>query len=402
MQRRTLLNGLAAASITPFVGVKEAMTNPVPPTEDFVRPVLIPHRRRLAMSVAPTTADGFTQLFQDKNDLTWSGGDQCTTFKYNGFTYWLFGDNILGTETAQGGYAPGWQMIPNSILLQDGNTFSTAMANDSIVAVPNPATHTDANSERYWIQGMFAANGHLYVLCQRVTSVGFDFKLAGCELAKFKVNATTGKLTFYGMFVTPSTGKIQDYSTAAIQWCGDAVKDDDGYIYFYGTTLAKDNGFVAHWSYVARVTAGSVENPFAWRFYKKSTGTWVTTIAELNPDVTNGPDALVSSQISSVRKIGGKYIMLHKPWNGLGNAVVMTTSPTPYGPWSTGVTVISSPAGTFEGKNYITYTPQLHPEQVLDSGKVLVSVAWNFNGGTLADIASNADLYKPRFYEIVV
>src|SRR5688500_760807 len=69
--------------------------------------------------VAPTTAQGFFNLFQAKNDWTWSGGDQVTSLKArNGLTYWSFGDTTLGEEDAvTGAYVSGWQMIANTILV---------------------------------------------------------------------------------------------------------------------------------------------------------------------------------------------------------------------------------------------------------------------------------------------
>lgn len=350
------------------------------------------------MGATPTSATGFFQMFQDKNDTAWSSGDQVTSFQHNGFNYWLFGDTILGTENPDGTFGPGAVMIGNRILMQSGDQLSNAMSvDDGNPAVPNPATRTSANNERYWLQGMFAANEHIYVLCQRVMASGSGFKLVGGELAKFKQDPNTGKLSLYGMFVTPATGQLEVQSTVGIQWCSDAIVDG-GYVYIYGATRAGSNPYVTHWSYVARVPVGSVENPFEWRFYKKTTGEWVNSIAQLSQDAVNQPDGIVASQISSVRKVGNVWVMVHKPWNGLGVAVRAMTSPMPYGPWtppaSDGIVIFESPAGS----NYITYSPQLHPEFPLTSGKTLVSIAWN--GKTLSDTMNDADLYKPRFYEI--
>lgn len=63
--------------------------------------------------------------------------------------------------------------------------------------------------------------------------------------------------------------------------------------------------------------------------------------------------------------------------------------------------IFDSPAGTW-GKNYETYVPVLHPEQVLggaDAGKILVSINWN-GVDFWSDVLGNADLYKPRFYAV--
>lgn len=356
------------------------------------------------MGVVPTTPAGFYQMFQDKNDMVWSGSDQFTSFKHpNGFQYWLFGDTILGTENATGGYDAGWTMIGNSIMLQQGDQLVPALASGSSLAVADPATRTtgtDGNLERYWTQGMFSCNGFVYALAQRVRNTSSGFEIVGGELAKFVLDTTTGKLTPKAMLVLPSTGQPEVPGPKGIQWCSDAVVSG-GYVYLYGATRAEGNPYVIHFSYVARVPTTSVENVSAWRFYKASTGTWVDKIELLDQDVVNQPDAIFASQASSVRYINGKWVEIDKPWNGWGVDVKIRTSATPYGPW-TEDTLFQSPEGTFEGLPYETYAPQLHPEFPLTSGKTLVSIARNFKGADLPTIGSNADLYKAEFYEFTI
>lgn len=379
MKRRTVLGALAATGIVQAVGAGKA-------------------------SAAVTTVpdDTWTNTWQNKNDWDWSGGDQCTTFKNNGFTYWIFGDTIQSNgETTSGGYPAGWRMVPNTIMLQQGTSFVKAMA-DGSDGIPRPLTTTGDNDERYWPQGAFFANSHIYILCQRVDRNPDDgkFRLIGGEIAKFRQQAD-GTLVFVGMCMTPATGKLGVAGPQGIQWCSEG-RVANGVAYIYGATLAEGNPYVLHYSYVARVPVAELENPMAWRFYKKSTGTWVDRISALDQDKANQTDSIVASQLSSVRWINGRYVMLHKPWNNWGSAVKAAYSSTAYGPWTGEHTIFESPAGTFEGLEYETYGPILHPEVPLDSsGRTLVSIKWNFKeGSTLATIASNADLYKPRFYRV--
>lgn len=109
---------------------------------------------------------------------------------------------------------------------------------------------------------------------------------------------------------------------------------------------------------------------------------------------------ILSAQVSSVRIIGGSWYLAYKPWNGWGDTVYIERRSSPWTqPLAT--TTVSSPAGTTAGgRKYQTYSPQLHPEQSLASGRVLLSIAWN--GETLSDVAADADLYKPRFYEVTL
>lgn len=332
---------------------------------------------------APATSAGFFNLFQNKNDWIWSGGDQVTSLKAsNGLVYWSFGDTIQGTEATNGAYASGWRMVANSILVQRGGQLGPATTG---LAVPNAS-----DGDRYWTQGMFQANGYLYVLCQRVrnTPDGW-FELRGVELAKFAFN-TDGTLRRVGVLSTPSSGRIGGNSAAATQYAGDAVVSGTT-VYIFGYANAPSDPYAPHRSYVARVAASQVETPSAWRF-RYADGTWGTDMALAAP--------ILHAQVASVRLIGSNWYLAYKPWNGWGDTVYIERRSSPWGaPLAT--TTVSSPAGTTAGgQDYQTYSPQLHPEQVLTSGKTLLSIAWN--GKTLADIAADADLYKPRFYEVTL
>ncbi|NMO21918.1 hypothetical protein HPC49_40415 [Pyxidicoccus fallax] len=338
----------------------------------------------LAQVAAPTTAGGFFNLFQAKNDWTWSGGDQVTSFKAsNGLTYWSFGDTIQGTEDATtGAYVAGWRMIGNSLLVQRGGQLGAAISG---IAVPDAS-----DGDRYWTQGMFEANGALYVLCQRVrnTPDGW-FELRGVELAKFAFN-TDGTLRRVGLFSTPSSGRSGGNSAAATQYAADAVVSGTT-VYVFGYANAPEDPFAPHRSYVARVATSQVETASAWRF-RYADGTWGTDMALAAP--------ILHAQVSSTRLIGGSWYLAYKPWNGWGDTVFVERRASPWGT-ALATTTVSSPAGTTAGgRNYQTYAPQLHPEQALASGKVLLSIAWN--GQTLGDIAADADLYKPRFHEVTL
>lgn len=349
---------------------------------------------------APTTADGFTQMFADKHDQTYSGGDQSTSFLApNGRIYWLSGDTILSNGTAPDGSYPstGTTMISNRILLQEGGQLVNAMANGGL-GVPDPPTHTSQNGERYWPQGIFFANNKLYVLGQRVinTSSG-SFDVIGSELATYSV-ASNGKLTFTGMKAIPGTNIKGGAGTAHIQWSGAGMVHNE-YVYIYGVTLSSGNPYTFHFSYVARVPVAQVETPSAWQYYKKTTNQWVSSISELSTDATNQPDAILATQIGEIRHINGKFVIVHKPFNGIGKGVFAEIGDRPEGPF-TQKHLFDSPEGTWQGKNYITYGPMLHPEQTLtgpDAGKILVSINWN-GKDLFTDVMKNADLYKPRFY----
>jgi hypothetical protein len=329
-------------------------------------------------------------MFAEKNDLTWSGGDQMTSYLApNGRIYWTSGDTMLSQgESPDGSYPPGSRMVSNRVLIQAGASLTNATSTD--VAVPNPPTSTPENQERYWTQGMFYANSYLYVLSQRVTSQGSSFTLKGVELARFSI-ARSGMLTFRGMVTTPSTGVHQGNGPAHIQWGADAVQQDKySYLYVFGYSHNADI-YNPIQSYVARVPGWQVENPFAWKYWNG--GAWVAGMSNAK--------AIINSQVSSARIIKGKWRLLHKPWSGYGDKVYMESGFKAQGPYTQRL-LFSSPAGTTQqGFKYQTYGPMLHPEQTLASGKLLVSIDWN-GQDFFADTLRDADLYKPRFYEVAL
>jgi len=334
----------------------------------------------LAAAAVPTTDAGFFEMFQAKNDTVWSGGDQVTSLRApNGLTYWAFGDTMLGEEDpATGAYQPGWSMIANKILVQRDGDLTAATSG---AAVPDPG-----DGDRYWTQGMFTTGGKLYVLCLRVRNVDDYFELRGVELARFAFNAD-GTLRLETMLNTPSTGKTGGSSVDTAQYSSDAVVSG-GYVYIFGFANAPEDAFFPQRSYVARVPTASIASASAWQFY--SAGSWSSTMTAATP--------ILSAQVSSVRLVNGQWLMAYKPWNGWGDTVYVERRATPYADPSATVTV-PSPAGvTPGGQSYLTYSPQLHPEQTLTSGKLLLSIAWN--GASPADLLADADLYKPRFSEI--
>lgn len=357
---------------------------------------------RTATPIAwPTTADGFTQLFADKNDHTWSGGDQTTSFKApNGRIYWISADTILSNGVDPDGSYPdtGTTMINSRIMLQDGGRLENAMGDVGGVGIPLPPE----DQEKYWGQGAFVARGHLYILAQRIgadrTPGSLGFRFTGTELARYRFGAD-GKLTFVKMVPTPSTGIEGGTGAKHVQWAADAI-EHASHIYIYGYTHAAHGDPSGHYSYVARVPKDRVEDPGAWRFYRKSSQDWVRSMHQLST-ARNNPDAILATQIASVRLIGGRIVIAHKPWNGFGSSVFAEVGTKPEGPFQQ-VKLFESPAGTWQGRNYVTYGPMLHPEQRLtgeDAGKLLVSINWN-GKDFWSDVVPNADLYKPRFHAV--
>jgi hypothetical protein len=339
------------------------------------------------------TASSWTDLFQEKNDFTWSGADQATSVPAsNGAVYWLYGDTVLGTENAGGGYDPDLRMVSNTILVQRGTglTPATASGQAAIPDVPNPIADAvplnGDETDRYWPVAAVEHAGYLNVFAQRVRNTpddGLGFQLVGADLARFRISGDA--LVFEGLAATPSSGVPQ---TDGPQWAG-AVLVSAGYAYVYGHkhTATPHN---PQSTYLARVPIEELARPDAWAYWDGLA--WTPTQSAAQP--------LFESQPGSVAIINGLWTVLVKPWGGAGADVLAWTAASPQGPFQSRV-LFAAPAGTTpEGRSYVTYAPQLHPEQPLASGATLVSLAWA-GRSFWADTVHDADLYKPRFYEVV-
>jgi hypothetical protein len=328
-----------------------------------------------ATSFAFVTATDFSEAFRDKNDWTWSGGDLAASYRAsNGQTYWMFGDSVVGEEDpVSGGYRDGWRLLPNTILRQGPAGLTIAIAG---LAIPSAV-----DGDRYWAMAMFETSSSLYVLAQRVRNTSNYFELRGVELAKFAIRADGG-LDFAGMVATPSTGVVGGARPASAQYGLDAVVVD-GYAYVFGLTTDPANAASPQQTYVARVPATQVETPSAWRFW--TAAGWSRRMDQAVP--------ILPAQLGSARYLAGRWVLAYKPWNCWGGTVSIEQRRQLAGPAVT-TTSLPSPGGA----HYVTYAPQLHPEQALKSGDLLVSVS--YTGRSLTDLAHDADLYKPRFFEV--
>jgi hypothetical protein len=335
--------------------------------------------RPIADAAAPATAEGFTQMFAAKQDWTWSGGDQATSYRASsGVTYWLFGDTVIGRrDPVTNGYRPGWRMLPNSILRQDGATLTPA--------TDGPAVPNAPDGDRYWPMSMFEANGLIYVFCQRVRTTATFFELRGTELAIFEPRPT-GELTFICMRDTPSTGALIGDAAAQAQYGTDAVVED-GMLYVFGFSNQPDDPLCPHRSYVARLPANQVGTASAWRFWGGAEAGWQASMAKAV--------SILPGQLSSARIVDGIWLLAYKPWNGWGATIYIELRMEITEPAKSTVK-IDSPGGP----KFVTYLPQLHPEQALTSGNMLLGVS--YNGVTLSDVAQDANLYKPRFFDLVL
>jgi hypothetical protein len=333
-----------------------------------------------ANAAAPTTAAGWTQLFQNQSSMTWDGSDQ--DFSYlasNGVTYWSFGDTVLGTNNASGALNTGWTMVANTILTEKNGVFAAATTS-------YPSIPTAADGKSYWADGVFEANGYLYAVAQKRDNAGVCY---GMQFAKFQMQPG-GALTFVGMIDTPATSVGSGIGPAYSQFSNDTVVAD-GFVYVYGSSDTTDQ-YSPRRQHVARIPIASVDNKNAWTFWNGSA--WV--IGSMSQCAS-----ILDDGITSAHRIGGKWVLIHKPFGPYSPDVYAEVGDAPTGPW-TRYFLLSDPnvMGQPVGQNYKTYYPELHPDKALASGKLLLSIS--HAGDTWDDEFANPGLYKPRFFEITL
>jgi hypothetical protein len=299
-----------------------------------------------------------------------------------GFRYWLFGDTILGFPGEGSGFAPERTMVSNTILIQRGAELGPATWSNGTAAVP------DVGGHRYWTTDILFSEpgGSAYVLCQRTHNGPDGFVTDGAEIAEFFTDAGGGRLTFARMWPTPTVPDVLE--TTEIQWSLGWERDPSGYLYVYGYRQAgAAPGYTTpHRTYVARVDAEFILVPRMWEFWDGLA--WTVDKAEAAP--------ILDGQLTSVRRIGGKWVFAYKPWNAYGDTVLVQSGLRPEGPplWSLSV---PSPGGTTPaGHPYWTYNPTLHE---VSPGKTLLSISHN---GEFADIFAERSLYRPEWLEVTL
>ena len=108
---------------------------------------------------------------------------------------------------------------------------------------------------------------------------------------------------------------------------------------------------------------------------------------------------ILDGQLTSVRRIGDKWVFAHKPWNGWGAAVQVLSASQPQGPLKQVLSVPSSGGTTPGGHPYVTYNPTLHEGLPLKSGKALLAISHN---GSFPDIFAERTLYRPEWLEVSI
>lgn len=329
---------------------------------------------------APTTAAGYQAMFDAKNDLGWSGGDQAASLVLpGGRVLWLFGDTVQGLQAPTGGYAPGSRMVHNSFLLQDRGCLTALNGRERGEVIPNAA-----NGDWYWPQTAMVDRGRLIVFATRVRRTGpgsMDFRTVGTDAATFTLHS--GRPVFSRMTGTPSSG----VGDSGVQY-GAALVARGPFTYVYGTQKVGGDLVFGRAVTLARVPAGSLLQQAKWRFWTGTT--WSARRADAAAVVKAAPHGW-STVFSVLPQRGGVYRFITKADDYLGRDVVTGFSRGLERPAAASVVATYASAG-----NEVYYNPLAHPEAQLAGGALLLTIC--HNSTDLATIHADGDLYKPQFF----
>lgn len=303
-------------------------------------------------------------------------------------TVWLFGDTFVGA--LKNNSRAGTAMVNNTVGVQDGDTVAFPVRRGPDGKPRSQFPPPDDGNGHFWLQAGAYHAGKLYAFLPQIelTKGGgaFGFRQVGTwvgvvanpddDPAAWKVTRT--RLPFC------------EFSDRRTLTFGSAVLTEGGFTYVYGFAEAAGAGIGGKKLVVARVPAGRLADPPAWRFYRG--GEWREA-----PD----PEPLaggLAAEASVSYLAGLKAYALVYTENGIGDRVVGRFARSPAGPWSAPVLLYRCPDGAGE-KAVFTYAAKAHPQ--LGGGRELV-ISYCANAFDFARVVNDPTLYWPRFVRVVL
>jgi len=333
---------------------------------------------------APTTAAGYQEMFDAKNDRSWPGGDQAASIGLpDGRTAWLFADTVQGEQAPDGGYGSDGRMVHNSMLLQDGGCLTAVPGPEGRELIPSRS-----DGSYFWPMQAVLDGNQLVVFAQRVAKTGdgpFDFATVGMSSAVFALDGAVPRLDSVSDLPTSSADEADPaYGVAAVTV--------GGHHYLYGTAEVEAPLTFGKAVYVARVPVGQLGTADAWRFWTGSA--WSAAAADAHPIVDAAP-AGWSTSFSVHAQFDGSVRMVTKENEFLGTDLITGVAAAPTGPFTRQV-VAQAPSYTSPGE--LAYTALAHPGVGLAGGQLLVT--YSRNNEDLAVVFGDADYYKPQFLAV--
>lgn len=314
---------------------------------------------------------------------TWTGSDSTYAVELpDGRTAWIVSDTFLGTIETDGSHSDEAHLVPNAIVVQDGETFTTYVGGtaDEPRALLDLGDHGWPDGRVAWAGAAQIHDGTLEVLYRvHEWSDGWHY---GNVIATFDLDDLRRPPTVRPLEVREG-----------VLW-GSAVHRNGGYTYVYGTEDRHDVKYLQ----VARVEGDSLTG--TWEFLTDD-GTWSADERDADRRLAG-----VANEFS-VTPMGDAFLLVtHDTTQPYGADIVGYVAPTPYGPFVDMTVLYTTPEtgahGVYGDPGLYTYNAQAHPH--VDRGPNRLLVSYSVHGTTAEGpsevVMTDASVYRPRFVTI--
>lgn len=320
------------------------------------------------------TAAQLAEMFRAYGDSGqgWTGGDGAYSVPLpDGRIVWLFSDTFLGPVNEDGSRPSGTPFIHNSIVVQDGTTLTTVIADPD--APPLDAIRPQPPGGYYWMGDATVEGDTLKVFVYRFVAapIPFGFQQVATDLATLSLpdlTVTSIEHLPFGFFPATVNGPVT---------YGNAILEEGAYTYIYGV----EDLHIEKYLHLARAAAGSVAGP--WEF-------WTGTAWSTNPLLSGRLLSGLSNE-PSVSRIGDRYVLVAQ----VGARIMTSVADAPEGPWYQAHEIAVTPESS-QGTMF-TYNAKAHPEFATDTTML---VTYNVNTTSSADLYQDVTIYRPRFISL--
>ncbi|MFN8025988.1 MAG: hypothetical protein U0W40_06435 [Acidimicrobiia bacterium] len=318
--------------------------------------------------------DGFVALGQ--SGAGWVTGDGAVPVRVDADranpsrVVWLFGDTFVGARNADGSLAPGWTLVHNTLVEQQGQCFHPLVG--AIAGAPVSYLATPGADDWLWPTGGFVRGDEIVVTLLHVQAApgdaGFAWTITGAAVATLQRDtlAVTAITDVPAMTIATATGPVV---------LGETILVQGRYLYAYGTR--KTTGTVEH--FVARTDRATAPLGI-WSVWDGKG--WSTDATHLAPLRVGGAPAVTALSVTA-HGDGFQAVGLASLQPG---PILRWTARSPAGPWRS-----TTPAGAATAPTGgIAYGA--HLVTVPDAGEIL--------GHSFNDVAPDAVVLDPSRYGV--
>jgi hypothetical protein len=288
------------------------------------------------------------------NTVNIGGTDLGHTVNHNGKTYFLFGDTFSGETPAIGGSwrhnVMSWSTDTNpadGIIFDDWLKTGSAAKEVITSGVGSPITEIPT--------GAISVNGNIYAWYMAVNNWGppGQWTLDRAGLAKW----SEGQTAFTNISGFSLAGNSNFGMVAAVQRSAQEPVADDN-VYLWGTPSGRFGSVK-----LARVAPAQIENLSAYQYYAGSVADVPLWVGNESAAATIVPSAVGEMSVMYNEAVGAWTMMY---FDDLDDRFKIRQSPTPWGSWSSPITVATSaqaPGGL--------YAPYMNSQWVQDGGRTV-------------------------------